>query len=66
MALNRNKPRPLRRCTCGSTHVVLTYDVANDEDFVACMTCGNESVRCQSPGQAKSCWSQQQLSRRVS
>jgi hypothetical protein len=48
----------------GPDHDVrLTYDVPNDEYFVACFTCGREGTRCRDEKQAKIAWTKGQFSK---
>ena len=53
--------KPLKKC-CG-TRPLLTYDVPNDEYFVACMVCGKEGRRRKEENQAIEAWTKGLLSR---
>jgi len=53
----RTKTQPLAPCPNGKGHEVhLTYDVPNDQYFVACLICGCEGMRCRDERNAKGKW----------
>jgi len=59
MARTQNKPPA--DCRNGAGHeVIVTYDVPDDEYFVACMVCGLEGPRKPDEKQAKIAWAKGQ------
>ena len=61
--MKAKRVKPPKRCLCRSNKARLTYDVANDEYFVACFHCGREGLRKKDEHQAKISWGLRQLSR---
>jgi len=54
----------MKPCPNGKKHDVhMTYDVPNDEYFVACMTCDAEGQRRSTEKNAKAAWNAREMSR---
>ena len=59
-----NQRKRFARCPQGDDHLVdITYDVPNDEYFVACYTCGCEGRRLKTKAEAGRYWRRGKLSR---